>query len=106
MVHLNLAAAKLQTEDFDEVFVQTRQALEIDENSVKALYRTGIAHLALHDFQNANIWLRRALEVDPNNVATKRALHKLAAEKNDTRRGTRRCRSDPRKRRLRCHRSR
>merc|ERR1719162_2292653 len=48
---LNLAACKCQQEEWDEVLTQCRLALEINPRSVKAFYRTGLAHLARDHFE-------------------------------------------------------
>ena len=51
--HLNLAAAKLQLEEYEEVLTQCRLALVVDSEKIKALYRRGLAHLALDEFPKA-----------------------------------------------------
>eukprot|EP00931_Biecheleriopsis_adriatica_P034957 TRINITY_DN20156_c0_g1_i1.p1 TRINITY_DN20156_c0_g1~~TRINITY_DN20156_c0_g1_i1.p1 ORF type:complete len:381 (-),score=97.77 TRINITY_DN20156_c0_g1_i1:7-1149(-) len=74
---LNLAACKCQTEDWDEVLCQCRLALEINPRSVKAYYRSGLAHLARDHFDLAKDSLTSAYEIEPNNKEVLAALRQL-----------------------------
>lgn len=74
---LNLAACKCQQEDWDEVLTHCRLALEVNPRSVKAFYRTGLAHLARDQFEMAKDALMSAHEIEPQNTEVKGALARL-----------------------------
>lgn len=74
---LNLAACKCQQEEWDEVLTQCRLALEIDPRSVKAHYRTGLAHLARDHFDLAKAALTSAYNIEPRNPEVLAALKQL-----------------------------
>lgn len=74
---LNLAACKCQQEEWDEVLTQCRLALELNPRSVKAYYRTGLAHLSRDNFDLAKDALMSAHEVEPKNPEVLGALRKL-----------------------------
>merc|ERR1719162_536411 len=50
---LNLAACKCQQEEWDEVLMNCRLALEVDPRLVKAYYRQGVAYTARDEFDLA-----------------------------------------------------
>ncbi|PFH33117.1 tetratricopeptide repeat-containing protein [Besnoitia besnoiti] len=72
--HLNLAACKLQQQDFDEVYIQCRLALEMDPTNVKAHYRRGLAYLQQDHFVEAKEDLMKAHEQEPGNREVRDAL--------------------------------
>ncbi|CBZ53256.1 putative TPR domain-containing protein [Neospora caninum Liverpool] len=72
--HLNLAACKLHQQDYDEVYIQCRLALEMDPKNVKAFYRRGLAHLQQDDFVKAKEDLMEALAQEPNSKEIRDAL--------------------------------
>lgn len=74
---LNLAACKCQQEEWDEVLTQCRLALELNPRSVKAYYRTGLAHLSRDQFDLARDALMSAHEIEPKNKEVLTALRKL-----------------------------
>lgn len=74
---LNLAACKCQQEQWDEVLTHCRLALEINPRSVKAYYRTGLAHLARDNFDEAREALMTAHEIEPKNAEVLGALKRL-----------------------------
>jgi len=79
---LNLAACKCQQEDWDEVLTNCRLALEIDPRSVKAYYRSGLAHLARDQFDLARDMLTSAYDIEPKNpqvIETLKSLKKKMA---------------------------
>ena len=55
--------------------------LEKDADNVKALYRSGVAHVELQDFETATKQLKRAAELDPKSAPTRKALVDLARRK-------------------------
>lgn len=85
---LNLAACKFQQEEWDDVLTQCRLALEINPRSVKAFYRTGLAHLARDHFDLAKESLLSAYEIEPANpevlAALRQLKQKMATYKNKT----------------------
>jgi len=74
---LNLAACKCQQEEWDEVLTHCRLALEVNPRSVKAFYRTGLAHLARDQFEEARDALMSAYEIEPKNAEVLHALARL-----------------------------
>ncbi|PHJ22527.1 tetratricopeptide repeat-containing protein [Cystoisospora suis] len=72
--HLNLAACKLHQQEYDEVYIQCRLALEMDPNNVKALYRRGLAYLQQDHFEKAKKDLLKAQSVEPVNREVRDAL--------------------------------
>eukprot|EP00743_Colponemidia_sp_Colp-15_P009626 GILK01010529.1.p1 GENE.GILK01010529.1~~GILK01010529.1.p1 ORF type:complete len:288 (+),score=71.58 GILK01010529.1:131-865(+) len=77
LCHLNLAQCKLQQEDFDEVILQCKQALDLDATNVKAFYRMGTAYMAKDNFVDSKKYFNLAIEVDPNNVELQNGMRKL-----------------------------
>lgn len=86
---INLAACKVQQEDWDEVLTQCRLALEINPRSVKAYYRTGQAHLARDNFDMAREALINAYEIEPHNKEVLGALQNLKKKVADYKEKTR-----------------
>lgn len=74
---LNLAACKCQQEEWDEVLIHTRLALEINPRLVKAYYRQGLAYLARDQFEEAKDALVSAHEIEPHNKDVMGALQRL-----------------------------
>ncbi|CAE8678082.1 unnamed protein product, partial [Polarella glacialis] len=80
---LNLAACKCQQEEWDEVLTQCRLALEVNPRSVKAFYRSGLAHLARDNFELAKDTLTSALEIEGKNPEVLAALRQLRKNMED-----------------------
>jgi len=74
---LNLAACKSQQEEWDDVLTHCRLALELNPRSVKAYYRTGLAHLARDQFELAKDALLSAYEIEPQNAEVLARLKQL-----------------------------
>eukprot|EP00929_Paragymnodinium_shiwhaense_P115192 TRINITY_DN8389_c0_g1_i1.p1 TRINITY_DN8389_c0_g1~~TRINITY_DN8389_c0_g1_i1.p1 ORF type:complete len:455 (+),score=145.13 TRINITY_DN8389_c0_g1_i1:136-1500(+) len=74
---LNLAACKCQQEEWDDVLTQCRLALEINPRSVKAYYRTGLAHMARDNFELAKEAFLSAHEIEPHSPDINGALKQL-----------------------------
>ncbi|EPR64215.1 tetratricopeptide repeat-containing protein [Toxoplasma gondii GAB2-2007-GAL-DOM2] len=75
--HLNLAACKLQQQDYEEVYIQCRLALEMDPKNTKAYYRRGLAHLQQDNFVKAKEDLMEALTQEPSSKEIRDALQLL-----------------------------
>ena len=67
--HANLAMAKTRQGRASDVFKHTNEALRMDPDHVKSLYRRGVAYANMHDDDNALVDLTRALRLEPGNVA-------------------------------------
>lgn len=63
--------------DSSQVILQCRQVLIIDEKSVKAQYRMGLAYTALDNFEEARTALLQANALQPSNGEVKEALAAL-----------------------------
>lgn len=74
---LNLAACQLQNYSYDYAVENCTQALEIDPNNIKALYRRGTALIQLQEYEKAKCDLEQAKNLDPKNPAVDRQLELL-----------------------------
>eukprot|EP00397_Hematodinium_sp_SG-2012_P046972 GEMP01053253.1.p1 GENE.GEMP01053253.1~~GEMP01053253.1.p1 ORF type:complete len:395 (+),score=90.24 GEMP01053253.1:51-1235(+) len=79
-LHLNMAACKIQLDDYNEALIHCRCACQIDPNSCKALYRRGIALMGKLEFSEAKTSFLEALDVEPHNAAVHTALMELKAK--------------------------
>lgn len=74
---LNIAACQLQNYSYDYVVENCTQALEINPNNIKALYRRGTALIHLQEYERAKCDLEQAKNLDPKNLAVDRQLELL-----------------------------
>ncbi|KAH6921542.1 hypothetical protein HPB50_002181 [Hyalomma asiaticum] len=74
---LNLAACQLQNYSYDHAVENCTQALEIDSNNVKGLYRRGTALIHLQEYERAKCDLEQAKSLDPKNPAIDKQLEIL-----------------------------
>nr|CAB3267509.1 protein unc-45 homolog B-like [Phallusia mammillata] len=65
--HSNLAACQLKLGLYDHVVENCSDALALDCNHLKALYRRASAFLALHDSERAQADVDQGLQIDPSN---------------------------------------
>ncbi|KAG8698647.1 hypothetical protein FRC09_007116 [Ceratobasidium sp. 395] len=72
---LNLAAANLQLENWDEVLRDTATVLQTDEKSIKALYRSARALDELERFEEAIDCCKRGLKLEPHNKSLQEECH-------------------------------
>lgn len=77
--HLNLAAATLKTECYNEVVDHCTAALQMDPSSVKGLFRRAQALHKLHKYKEALEDLTEALVYEPDNRATLTLLKSVEA---------------------------
>jgi tetratricopeptide (TPR) repeat protein len=84
---LNLAACYLKLQKFDKAIHNCAEALRIDPNSSKALYRRAQAHVGNKNWDAAKADLEAAEKVDPKNADVKAELAKV--QKQIDARGTR-----------------
>ena len=75
--HLNLAACKCHQQEWDDVLVQCRLALEVGPRSVKAFFRQGAAYMARDEHELAREALVCAREIEPRNPEVLAALRQL-----------------------------
>lgn len=68
-VYLNKSLCYQKLEDLDEVRHACDEALSLDPNSVKALYRRGLALLTLGEIENALADFQRVNSLEPENKA-------------------------------------
>ncbi|CAD7976092.1 unnamed protein product [Amoebophrya sp. A25] len=80
-VHLNMAACKTKLEDWREVLIQCRLALDVDANNVKAYYRRGVALTAQDQFEAAQDALNHAHKLEPQDTLVRQALAALRKKK-------------------------
>lgn len=67
-IQLNLAQVCLTLKDYDEVVKQATEALELDEENAKALYRRGVARDALGQALGAASDLKKAARIEPRHA--------------------------------------
>ena len=72
--HLNLAAGMLKKEDYEGVIKHCTEALEVDKDSVKGLFRRGQAYLKLQKMEEARKDFASVLDIEPNNKAAKKEV--------------------------------
>jgi peptidylprolyl isomerase len=70
-LHLNLAAALLNMEDWEGATKASSKALALDENNIKGRYRKGVALFHLNDLERAKEHLSFVAAVDPENKAAR-----------------------------------
>ena len=75
--YLNLAAEQLIHGQYEFVVENCTQALELDSNNIKALYRRGQAYLKLKDIDNAKLDLEVAHVIDPKNTAILKEMNSV-----------------------------
>eukprot|EP00029_Vermamoeba_vermiformis_P005095 TRINITY_DN1673_c0_g1_i1.p1 TRINITY_DN1673_c0_g1~~TRINITY_DN1673_c0_g1_i1.p1 ORF type:complete len:384 (-),score=115.61 TRINITY_DN1673_c0_g1_i1:42-1124(-) len=75
--YLNLAAAQLKESNWEKVIKYSSEALTIEPNNVKALYRRGKAHHNDKNLDAAETDLETALRVDPNNAEVVQELRRV-----------------------------
>lgn len=63
----NLAATELKMELYDDVRLTCNEAIALEQNNVKALYRRGIANVKLCNYENAVNDLNEALRLETGN---------------------------------------
>lgn len=74
---VNRAACNLELKNYRMCIEDCKKVLLIDENNVKACYRSGRAFFAINKFEEAKQVLRYGLEKDPENQAMKDVLKKI-----------------------------
>eukprot|EP01054_Gregarina_sp_Poly1_P003619 Gregarina_sp_Poly_1__3618@NODE_2064_length_2747_cov_196_639552_g1332_i0_p1_GENE_NODE_2064_length_2747_cov_196_639552_g1332_i0NODE_2064_length_2747_cov_196_639552_g1332_i0_p1_ORF_typecomplete_len671_score139_64ANAPC3/PF12895_7/0_00013DUF3856/PF12968_7/0_00024DUF3856/PF12968_7/2_8e02TPR_19/PF14559_6/0_0095TPR_19/PF14559_6/8_2e03TPR_MalT/PF17874_1/0_0037TPR_MalT/PF17874_1/5e03DUF4919/PF16266_5/0_013TPR_1/PF00515_28/18TPR_1/PF00515_28/26TPR_1/PF00515_28/9TPR_16/PF13432_6/1TPR_16/PF13432_6/0_075TPR_1 len=77
--HLNLAAAKLNLQEYRECISQCYQATKMDSRCLKAYYRKAQAHLALDEFEEVDSVLEQVKEIQESNILDA-SFKKLLAE--------------------------
>lgn len=80
---LNLAACYLKLGyGYSNVVIHCTDALKIQENNIKALYRRANAHIFLEQFQEAKSDIFLALKLEPANDAVKKIKRELIIREN------------------------
>jgi tetratricopeptide (TPR) repeat protein len=77
---LNLAASNLKLEQYEKVKLHCTNALELEPNNVKGLYRRASAHVALKDFESAKKDLSALLALEPENALAKHLMKRVEAK--------------------------
>ena len=73
----NLAATLLKMQMPKEAQEACIKVIELDKDNVKALYRGGVAAMALHNFEEAEIALKEAFKLAPKDAGIKNAIQEL-----------------------------
>jgi len=73
-IYGNLSACYLKLSNFKEVIQNSSEALKLNPNNVKVLYRRSKAHSALKEFDESKLDLESGLKLEPNNEELKREL--------------------------------
>jgi len=73
----NLAATLLKMGMPKEAQEACIKVIELDKDNVKALYRGGMAAMALHNFEEAEIALKEAYKLAPKDVAIVKGIQEL-----------------------------
>jgi len=72
--HLNLAMCLMKLENWDKAITNCSKALEVDEHSVKALFRRGKCRSLKGDLDGAKLDLLKANSLEPKDAAVKQEL--------------------------------
>ncbi|XP_055336624.1 peptidyl-prolyl cis-trans isomerase FKBP4-like [Paramacrobiotus metropolitanus] len=78
--HNNLAAVHLKLGDLYAAKRATEEALTLDPNNIKGLYRKGTANFGLRDYEEAKRDFQRIVDLEPENKAAKQQLALLSKE--------------------------
>lgn len=78
---LNLAACQLKLRQNGHVFDNCCRALELRPNSVKALYRRGVAAMEMGDLARAEGDFQEARRIEPGNMAIQRKQRELVKQR-------------------------
>jgi tetratricopeptide (TPR) repeat protein len=73
----NLAASKLKCQKWQKALEYATEAVKIDPNNVKALFRQGKALMELGEWEEAKKKFQSVLRIDPKNVTVITELHNL-----------------------------
>lgn len=76
-LNLNIAVIKSKSKEWSEVLKHAENALKIQPNNLKALYRQGIAMSETDNWNDAERTFNKGLELEPDNKDFKRELAKL-----------------------------
>ena len=83
-LYSNLAMCDLKLDDWSEAINNSTQALKIEPNNIKLLYRRASARLSYGILDGALDDIRKGLEIEPNNKELKVLQQKIKAkEKSD-----------------------
>ena len=77
MCHVNLAACLLKYELYPEVIANCNDALKLQGDNIKALYRRAVCFLAMNDLENAKNDISVGLKLDHTNKALLSLSNKL-----------------------------
>lgn len=79
--HLNLALCYWKTEDWDLVIKHCNEALLLDKNNVKALYRRAQGYSNKYEYDSALKDLHAILEIEEGNKAALKDIKVISAKK-------------------------
>ena len=85
---LNRAMCHLKVKNYQDCLKDCSDVLEIDNTSVKALFRQGKCFLALDKWDAAKDSFRKVLELDDGNMEARRGLQSVPAWKSTSASGT------------------
>mmetsp|Transcript_102501 Transcript_102501/g.153628 ORF Transcript_102501/g.153628 Transcript_102501/m.153628 type:complete len:407 (+) Transcript_102501:31-1251(+) len=77
VLNLNIAVVKSKLKAWKDVKKHAEEALKLQPQNIKALYRKGIALSGLDDWNEAELVFKKGLEQDPENKDFKRELLRL-----------------------------
>ena len=81
-LYLNISLCNLKLKNWNEAVMACDEALALDKNNVKALYRKSLALTTpagsdLDDYRKAIVLLKEALQIEPNNSIVKQKLYEF-----------------------------
>ena len=86
---LNLAACRIKLGDYIGCIAACNEILNVAPNSVKALYRCGMAHMLMQDYESARTLLSRASSMEPSERAIQQAVRECATKQREAETGMR-----------------
>jgi len=80
---LNLAACRIKLGDYVGCIAACNEILIVAPNSVKALYRCGMAHMLMQDYNTARELLAKASSMEPSERAIQQAVRECASKQRE-----------------------
>jgi tetratricopeptide (TPR) repeat protein len=79
-LNLNMAQCYIKLENWDKVVMHSEDALKIDKDSTKALYRRAMAYEKTNEFDKAKADLKTALKIAPDDKAIGKLMVRCEAQ--------------------------
>jgi len=85
-INMNLSICKINLKKFEEAISYCQEALRIDKNNIKAIYRIAYSYLQMEKLDDSNKYVQEGLKINPTNqdfIDLKNQIDKKAKELED-----------------------